>query len=279
LLQGKYDSVFLCVPEHAVGSKWKMRVHAAHLRTYGGDRSSSSAAEIRSMIRKQRIFKVLDLEDTGTQSMAAFAIERSKGVFLAPAAPSFSLLYLAAEAEIWRLHIWQKANQPGPRSSTCQHGMATSPDPTGYANRRSLAGNASKNCWSAQQMHACQQPPQSVGSRGSRASHAGSFSNAQNTSGQAAKCLSPMNQRFQGICMPRGRSTFTKRQKEHTRQQRQRDKAERKNQRKQQKAVAVRVDEMAELREHATAQATPFNVGAEDSATAEESSRGDRIGE
>jgi len=55
--------------------------------------------------------------------------------------------------------------------------------------------------------------------------------------------------------MPRGRSTFTKRQKEHTRQQRQRDKAERRNQRKQEKAVAVRVDSEAELGEHAAAQA------------------------
>jgi hypothetical protein len=53
--------------------------------------------------------------------------------------------------------------------------------------------------------------------------------------------------------MPRGRSTFTKRQKEHTRQQRQRDKAERRNQRKQEKAVAGSVDEM--VRQHAAGQA------------------------
>jgi hypothetical protein len=84
-----------------------------------------------------------------------------------------------------------------------------------------------------------------------------------------------MNKRFQGICMPRGRSTFTKRQKEHTRQQRQRDKAERRNQRKQEKAVAGSVDAMTELREHAAEQAALFNVGAEDAGTAEEFTRGD----
>jgi hypothetical protein len=78
--------------------------------------------------------------------------------------------------------------------------------------------------------------------------------------------------------MPRGRSTFTKRQKEHTRQQRQRDKAERRNQRKQEKAVAGSVDEMAELREHAAEQAALFNVGAEDAGTAEQST-GDHLGE
>jgi hypothetical protein len=71
--------------------------------------------------------------------------------------------------------------------------------------------------------------------------------------------------------MPRGRSTFTKRQKEHTRQQRQRDKAERRNERKQQKPAEVSVDEMAELREHAAAQAALFNIGADDSDNAEES--------
>lgn len=69
--------------------------------------------------------------------------------------------------------------------------------------------------------------------------------------------------------MPRGRSTFTKRQKEHTRQQRQRDKAERRNERKQEKPVAGSVDEMAELREHAAAQAALFNIGVEDPETAE----------
>ncbi len=82
-----------------------------------------------------------------------------------------------------------------------------------------------------------------------------------------------------GNVMPRGRSTFTKRQKEHTRQQRQRDKAERKNQRKQEKAVAGSVDEMAELREHAAEQAALFNLGAEESHTAEESNPGNRVRE
>jgi hypothetical protein len=84
--------------------------------------------------------------------------------------------------------------------------------------------------------------------------------------------------RLQGIPMPRGRSTFTKRQKEHTRQQRQRDKAERRNQRKQEKSVPGSVDEMAELREHAAEQAALFNLGAEDAGTAEESNS-DHLGE
>jgi hypothetical protein len=88
-----------------------------------------------------------------------------------------------------------------------------------------------------------------------------------------------MNEKLQRIRMPRGRSTFTKRQKEHTRQQRQLDKAERRNQRKQEKAVAGGVDEMDELRAHAAAQAALFNLGAEDAVTAEESTRDDRIGE
>jgi len=78
--------------------------------------------------------------------------------------------------------------------------------------------------------------------------------------------------------MPRGRSTFTKRQKEQTRQQRQRDKAERRSLRKQDTSTPGNVDEMAELREHAAAQAALFNVGA-DEETAEEATPDGRIGE
>ena len=79
--------------------------------------------------------------------------------------------------------------------------------------------------------------------------------------------------------MPRGRSTFTKRQKEQTRQQRQRDKAERRNQRRQEKPVEGSVDEMAELRQHAAAQAALFNVGVEETHAADESTPDGRIGE
>ena len=79
--------------------------------------------------------------------------------------------------------------------------------------------------------------------------------------------------------MPRGRSTFTKRQKEHTRQQRQRDKAERRSQRKQEKSEAGGVDDMAELREHAAEQAALFNVGAEESDSTEQSAPGDHFSE
>lgn len=79
--------------------------------------------------------------------------------------------------------------------------------------------------------------------------------------------------------MPGDRSTFTKRQKELTRQQRQKDKAERRNQRRQEKPAGGSMDEIAELHEHAAAQAAPFNVGVKETETAEESTPGGRIGE
>jgi hypothetical protein len=60
--------------------------------------------------------------------------------------------------------------------------------------------------------------------------------------------------------MPRGRSTFNKRQKEQARQQKQRDKLERKSQRKQE-GPPDSVDELAELRRHAEEQAALFNLG------------------
>ena len=85
--------------------------------------------------------------------------------------------------------------------------------------------------------------------------------------------------RRQEICMPRGRSTFTKRQKERTRQQRQRDKAEQRNQRKQDKAVAGSVDEMAELRQHAAEQAALFSLGEDEKDTKKMSASDDRVGE
>jgi len=78
--------------------------------------------------------------------------------------------------------------------------------------------------------------------------------------------------------MPRGRSTFTKRQKEQTRQQRQRDKAERRNQRRREKPVEGGVDEMAELRKHAAAQAALFNIGREETKTAVGAIPNDRTG-
>jgi hypothetical protein len=79
--------------------------------------------------------------------------------------------------------------------------------------------------------------------------------------------------------MPRGRSTFTKRQKEQARQQRQKEKAERRSQRKQEKPAEGSVDEMAELREHAAAQAALFDVGAEETEAAEEPTPDDRVGD
>jgi len=115
--------------------------------------------------------------------------------------------------------------------------------------------------------------------RGSRANRAGSFSKSKVRPIRLADACRRCIKRFQGIPMPRGRSTFTKRQKEHTRQQRQRDKAERRNQRKEEKAVAGSVDEMAEMRAHAAEQAALFDLGAEQADTAEQSSPGTILGE
>lgn len=64
--------------------------------------------------------------------------------------------------------------------------------------------------------------------------------------------------------MPRGRSSFGKRQKEQARQQKQRDKAQRRTERKQAKPE-VPADEMNELRQHAEAQAALFRIGDEES--------------
>jgi len=69
--------------------------------------------------------------------------------------------------------------------------------------------------------------------------------------------------------MPRGRSTFSKRQKEQARQQRQRDKAARRDQRKQEKPAPTLDDDMTALREHAEAQAALFHIGPANSNSAE----------
>jgi hypothetical protein len=69
--------------------------------------------------------------------------------------------------------------------------------------------------------------------------------------------------------MPRGRSTFSKRQKEQARQQRQRDKALRRNERKQAKPDRPS-DDLAELHEHAAAQAALFHVGQEQASMGDE---------
>ena len=107
---------------------------------------------------------------------------------------------------------------------------------------------------------------------GSRANHAGNFERDL-----AVGMHNVLAGREWGIAMPKGRSTFAKRQKEHTRQQRQRDKAERRNQRKQERPAEGSIDEMAELRAHAAEQAALFNVGREEADT-EESIPRNRIG-
>ncbi|MGB7866618.1 MAG: hypothetical protein WCF74_24730 [Candidatus Sulfotelmatobacter sp.] len=67
----------------------------------------------------------------------------------------------------------------------------------------------------------------------------------------------------------RGRSSFTKRQKEHTRQQKQRDKAERRIQRKTDEPLGTSGDssdmDLSELQKHAAEQAALFQMGADDS--------------
>ena len=63
--------------------------------------------------------------------------------------------------------------------------------------------------------------------------------------------------------MARNRSTFNKRQREQTRQQKQRDKAERRIQRKEEGPESA-VDEMEELRRHAEEQAALFRLGSDD---------------
>ncbi len=67
--------------------------------------------------------------------------------------------------------------------------------------------------------------------------------------------------------MPRGRSTFNKRQKEQARQQKQREKAERKSS----EGGVDSVDEMRELREHAEAQAALFRIGSDEPGSGEHS--------
>jgi hypothetical protein len=66
----------------------------------------------------------------------------------------------------------------------------------------------------------------------------------------------------------RGRSSFTKRQKEHTRQQKQRDKAERRSQRKTDEPTGTSGDsselDLSELQRHAEEQAALFQVGGDD---------------
>jgi hypothetical protein len=63
----------------------------------------------------------------------------------------------------------------------------------------------------------------------------------------------------------RGRSSFTKRQKEHTRQQKQRDKAERRSQRKTDDTTGTANDpselDLDELQRHAAEQAALFQMG------------------
>src|ERR1700751_1251683 len=113
---------------------------------------------------------------------------------------------------------------------------------------------------------------------GSRANPAGSPFRTQPAGDVYRTCPLATNTTT-GIRMPRGPSTFTKRHKEQTRQQRQRDKAERRNLRKQESSAPGGVAEMAELHQHPAAQAARFNIGVEEIEPVEESAPDCRIGE
>jgi hypothetical protein len=56
--------------------------------------------------------------------MCAFAIERSKGVFFLQQRLSFQIRTAQRREQKW-VALWQQANQPSLRSSTCLHAMVT----------------------------------------------------------------------------------------------------------------------------------------------------------
>lgn len=76
--------------------------------------------------------------------------------------------------------------------------------------------------------------------------------------------------------MPKGRSTFNKRQKEQARRQKQRDKEERRQQRKQEKPEG-NVDEMQELQQHAEEQAALFGVGSDEPSSVDSAEDTERV--
>jgi hypothetical protein len=112
-----------------------------------------------------------------------------------------------------------------------------------------------------------------------RANRAGSFFEYTKSSGQATKCLSGMNERFQGDTYanrpiniykaPKGTHAAT----ETTGQSRAQKSAQTAE------TVAGTIDETAELRKHAAEQAALFNLGAGDDDKAEQSTHGDHINE
>src|SRR5258708_33815280 len=94
------------------------------------------------------------------------------------------------------------------------------------------------------------------------ASHAGKLHGFARSPPGFARAVSTLKK--WGSQMPRGRSTFTKRQKEQARQQKARDKAEKKSQIKQDRPEGGldELDEAREMREAAEAQAALFAIGA-----------------
>ena len=96
-------------------------------------------------------------------------------------------------------------------------------------------------------------------------------------SGQAGKCRSAINKEMPGVMYAKRPINIYKAPKRtHAAAE---TTGQRRNQRKQEKAVAGSVEEMAELRQHAAEQAALFNLGADEADTEEESVSGDHVGE
>lgn len=102
-----------------------------------------------------------------------------------------------------------------------------------------------------------------VATLGNRANLVGSLQFQFCALGQVSRRSEHESGSRKGMRMPRGRSTFNKRQKEQARQQKQRDKAERRHQRKQEKSQ-ISVTDVDDLREHAEAQAALFKVSSDE---------------
>ena len=115
----------------------------------------------------KRILKVLNLEETVTPAKCAFAIERSKGAFLAAAASPFNSQCAKPQRpkEGWVAHL-SASELPQSQEFLCPRKMVMSRGLIGNASKRSLDGSIPANCFNAQQSRASQWTP--VRSQGRR---------------------------------------------------------------------------------------------------------------
>jgi hypothetical protein len=95
--------------------------------------------------RHDILLKTLNLEDTPECSAPS---RLRRGVIFSPAVLLNTISCSSAGLQDGGRY-WPWVNHDRVRSSSCQHGMGTSPDLTVNANRRSLDGNSPWNCWSA----------------------------------------------------------------------------------------------------------------------------------